>query len=319
MDAVVLGGAGFIGSNLVRRLVAEGLSVRAVDIEAPTPERAVAMSGCEFWQTDVRDPLRTTELVSDARWVFHLAADMGGVGYFHKYDYYPAMDNMQMTMNVLRACESVGTERLFYASSACIYPTELQRSAKHTPVLYETEAEQGTPDQMYGREKLFGLRLCERAPLDARVGILHTVYGPLQEHEGERMKFPAAICRKALRLSETDNTLHIWGDGSQMRSYLYIDDAIERIWRIMSADTNHGPTNVGATGAVSCNAVARMVAHLVGAVDVQFQYEPAEPTGVMGRDCSNAKFERHHGTIADTSLEDGFASFLDWMRPLVAG
>lgn len=309
--AVVLGGAGFIGSNLASRLEQDGYTVRRVDIRL------------DRYAHDLRNYVECVRAIGHADVVFHLAADMGGVGYFHRQDYYPFLNNMQITLNVLRAVEDLGVGRLFYASSACAYPTGWQ-SIRATRAHLLTESalecadggcdgdEFGPPDQMYGREKLMGLRLCERAPFDARVGILHTVYGPGQEREGERMKFPAAVATKALRSRDTGCPLELWGDGTQQRSYLYVDDAVEKILRVTFDDRYDGPVNIGSQGAVSCRQVAELCLELVGA-DVPIVTNPTEPSGVLARDCDNSEWVRRYGQDYDRPLAEGFGQFLAWL------
>ena len=246
---VVLGGGGFIGANLVHRLRADGYEVQAVDIEFP------AWRGVSGAKLDLRDPTQANLAVAGAGTVFHLAADMGGVGYFHSgADLGAAMANGIMSHNVIEACATARVRRLFYASSACAYPTECQMEEGLAPLLSEDMLGFGTPDALYGAEKLHTLRLMGKVP-HARVGVFHTIYGPLQEHEGVRMKFPAAVATKALAARETGR-LEVWGDGTQLRSYLYVDDAVDRLVTLAEADENPGPIMVGAEGSVSCDEIA---------------------------------------------------------------
>lgn len=308
---VVLGGGGFIGSNLSRRLIADGHQVTAVDVQFPA-FRLDALSGSMIRYLDLTDYDNAVKAVRGAEWVFHLAADMGGVGYFHSdADLNAAMTNGQITLNVLRAAMAENVERLFYSSSACAYPVEIQQTPGVALRLNEELVGRGTPDALYGAEKLQGLRWCSKVP-GARVGILHTVYGPLQEHEGRRMKFPAAVATKAIAARDTGR-LELWGDGNQLRSYLYIDDAVERIVRIMSADDYRGPVNVGARGAITCREVAHICLEHVGAKDAQIVTNSSEPSGVLARDCSNTHFVDRYGDIEDTGYRDGFGQFIDWL------
>lgn len=303
----VLGGGGFIGANLVRRLVAEGCEVRAVDVAWPD-YRLAALRGADRYTLDLTDPTKARTAVAGAGTVFHLAADMGGVGYFHSdADFGAAVTNGRITANVLEACAADGI-RLFYASSACAYPIERQNLG--SAPLKEQEVGRGTPDAAYGAEKLQGLRLCGK--LDhARVGILHTVYGPLAEWEGRRTKFPAAVAAKALRARDTGK-LELWGDGTQRRSYLFVDDAVEMILAVTSAPDYAGPVNIGAEGTISCRDAAEICLDLLG-ISADIVTNPAEPSGVAGRDCSLDEYRRRYGEPPSRSYADGFGELLYWL------
>lgn len=306
---VVLGAGGFIGSNLVKRLVADGYTVSAVDRRFP-PFRAEAWKGATTVSADLRYEEAVELALEGAGTVFHLAADMGGVGYFHSdADFRASTDNGKITLNVLRACAKFNVGRVFYACSACAYPVEFQQG-NPAPLLEEDQVGRGTPDALYGAEKLQGLRISAKLA-NARVGILHTVYGPLQEHSGRRMKFPSAVSTKALASKET-GVLEVWGDGSQLRSYCYIDDAVERIIRIASADVYEGPVNVGSTGAITCNEVAQLCLNIVDS-DATIVNVPSGPTGVTARDCSNTKFNSLYGEVPQTDYSVGFEKFIDWL------
>ena len=307
--AVVLGGRGFIGSNLVKRLVGGGHDVTSVDIQWPK-HREAAGEGARQVHADLSDRNVASRQIDGAEWVFHLAADMGGVGYFHSSaDLGAALTNGLITNNVLTAAYRHQTPRLFYTSSACAYPIELQQTPGLAVPLHEALVGRGTPDALYGTEKLHGLRLCSKVP-GARVGILHTVYGPLQEHEGRRMKFPAAVATKAITARAT-GTLELWGDGSQLRSYLYIDDAVDRIMRVMEAEHYDGPVNIGASGAVSCRDLASVCLTLTGVPEATIVTNPNEPSGVLARDCDNTKFAATYGPVVDTTHEVGFGKFIE--------
>lgn len=306
---VVLGGGGFIGANLCNRLAEMGCNVTAVDVQFPGWRKPNVR--CRV--IDLTDLANTVRALVGAKTVFHLAADMGGVGYFHSdADLSASMVNGQITLNVAQAALHLDVERVFYASSACAYPIELQQGSE-APQLTEDLTGMGTPDALYGAEKLHGLRVMGKLP-GARVGIFHTIYGPLQEHEGRRMKFPAAVATKALAARETGK-LELWGDGTQLRSYLHVDDAVEQILRVASADVYEGPVNVGSQGAVTCRDAAEMCLDIVG-VDAEIVTNPAEPTGVISRDCSMGKFERLYGPAPDMGLRAGFESFIGWLERL---
>jgi nucleoside-diphosphate-sugar epimerase len=288
VDIAVLGASGFIGSAMTEHLRGSGHDVLALtrsdgDLTAGPPD------------------------LRGARVVYNFAADMGGVAYFHTHDFWPALSNGRITANVLQACVEQGVERVFMASSACAYPIHLQRR-RPAHRLEESELESGVPDQMYGREKLLLTRLAERAPLDARVGILHTIYGdPFPR--GQRTKFPTDIAAKMLAARDS-GTVEIWGDGLQERSYLWIDDAVAKIAAIMDDDDNPGPTNVGYQGSISVQHVAELCADIVG-IRPTYTYTDAKPSGVRARDCSNAAFWGRYGRMEPTDYRSGFAQLIE--------
>ena len=312
---IVTGSAGFIGSNLARHFAAVGHDVTVVDVQWPA-FRLPALAGCRKVTWDLTDLDAARAAVQGADLVYHLAADMGGVAWFHGPQDWPAsLTNGTITANVLRACTEADTPRLVYTSSACAYATEGQHEPLRPPLLNEVDhLGWGTPDAGYGAEKRYGLELCTRAPIDARVAICHTIYGPLQEHEGQRMKFPAAVITKALAARRTGR-LELWGDGRQMRSYLFVDDAVRKLATLGESDAYVGPVNVGAQGAVTCEEVARMCLEIVGASDAEIVTVPG-PVGVMARDCDNARWDATYGETAITPLREGFTAFADWLQDM---
>ena len=204
MRCVVTGAAGFIGHNLCRRLLVDGHEVTALDYMAPeSPGRVKVWRECDRQIVDLRDPHRTTAALEGADWVFHLAANVGGVGYLAHKEWEAYVDNMRMSLNVFEAAKQWDVGRLFFASSSCAFPVELQRFGHTTELEEDVDLETGTPDLMYGREKLMTLRLAEVAPFDARVGLINSAFGPGLAVSGPRMKFPAAITVRALECQRT--------------------------------------------------------------------------------------------------------------------
>lgn len=256
----------------------------------------------------------TFKAVKTMDWVIHLAADMGGVGYFTYHDYYPFLQNMQMDLNVLTMCESAGVKRLLYASSACVYPTFLQKDATQVSILREELLEgPQMADQMYGWEKLMGLKLCERAPFDARVAILNTVYGPDCDTEGERVKAPAAIALKCLTAKKTGEKINIWGDGRQIRQFLYITDAIEMLYRVLQSDKYDGPVNITADDPKRLIEYYDLCTNILK-FDTEFELQPEKPTGVVSRVVSGEKFRKLYNYSPKVNYQEGFTSLINWVQ-----
>jgi GDP-D-mannose 3', 5'-epimerase len=291
----VLGAAGFIGSHLADRLEETDHVVRRVDLRA----------GPGIVVRDLRKLPGAVAAIDGCDWVVNLAADMGGVGYFHGgADWQASLDNGLITRNVLQACAVLDTDRLLYASSACAYPIAMMDRR-----LAEEWLGFGTPDALYGAEKLHGLRLHDAAPFDCRVAVLDTVYGPGQTYVGQRAKFPPSIAWKAL----TQDPVEVWGDGLQVRSYLYVDDAVSRLARLVEADTAPRIVNVGGEHTISCLDAALLCIRLAGR-NVPVKTVPG-PVGVQHREGLDLTRWRHwFGEPDDRPLEHGFGLLVDSLR-----
>jgi GDP-D-mannose 3',5'-epimerase len=311
VEVAVTGAGGFIGSHMCRYLLEQGHTVRAFASNIPKDKaRREVWDSCQH--TKVADLRSYDPVLFGVERLYHFAADMGGVGYFTANDYHPYINNSRITFRVLHSAGFFKVPKVFMAGSACMYPTHLQMTPGVAPALHEDLLETGMPDQMYGREKLMMARLAERHPQDVRVGILHTVYGEGQEYAGPRVKFPMAAAQKARRARATGQVT-MWGDGSQLRSYLHIDDAIRFIEAIMDDGHNHGPINVGKYGAVSCLHIQRLCNLLAGVPDAEIVFDPQQPSGVMGRDCDPTRFRELYGLCETVSYEEGFARLIDWL------
>jgi len=313
----VLGGGGFIGSNLVKRLVEENrYRVMAYDVNWPA-YRQKCWEGAETYFADLTDFDHVQDAVAGADMVFHLAADMGGVEYFHSNaDYTAAVYNARITQNVLAAIGRQRGIRLVYASSACAAATEHQYIDGYAPALNEKDLYWGTPDQLYGAEKRFGAWMCEKAPFDARVAIFHTVYGPYQEHEGIKMKFPTAVVQKALQARESGE-LELFGNGMQLRSYLYIDDAIDRLLQLGALCYNPGPMMIGSDKVHTCIEVARIAIGHAGAYGAEIKFnlnKTTAPTGVLGRNCDSSKYYNLFGKTEEVEIKDGLERLTKWIK-----
>lgn len=312
MDYAVTGATGFIGSHVCAELIRRGHTVTAFTHWGPPKDEWRR----EIWESCHRryvlDLTGTDPNFNGMDRVLHFAADMGGVGFFSANDYWPYITNSRITFRVLNAIAFWKVPRSFMAASACAYPTQMQMIERQPPRLAEWMLERGTPDQMYGREKLMMTRLAERHPEDVRVGILHTVYGIGQEYRGERVKFPMAAAVKALQARET-GTVEMWGNGQQMRSYLYVDDAVRKILTVLEHDDYKGPVNIGYQGAATCLKLQELCNRLAGVPDAEIRFNDQQPSGVLARDCSNEKWRSLYGPESLIGYDEGFRRIVDWL------
>ncbi len=257
---LVTGAGGFIGHHLVKRLVAEGCFVRGVDIKLPEFEPSAAH---DFLELDLRHYENSLEATRGVDEVYHLAADMGGIGYITASHAGITLNNTLINAHTIKAAYENGVRRFLFSSSACVYPQYLQNEPDVRP-LREESAFPADPEEGYGLEKLFMEKLCqylrEDWELATRVVRFHNVYGPLGTYDGGREKAPAAICRKIAR-AKTGDTVEIWGDGKQTRSFMYIDDCVEGIYRIMHSDYA-APLNLGSDELVSINELVDIVSEI---------------------------------------------------------
>jgi len=240
---LVTGAGGFIGHHLTKFLVERGYWVRGVDVKLPEYEASAAH---EFELLDLRrwdNCLTATRGVDE---VYALAANMGGIGFIHSHKAEISRDNVLINIHTLDAARVHGVKRLLYTSSACIYPGYLQDKPDVTP-LKEEDAYPADPEDGYGWEKLYTERVCrhytEDYGLETRTVRFHNIFGPLGTYDGGREKSPAAICRK-IALAKDEDVIDVWGDGKQTRSYCYIDDCVEGIYRLMRSDFRE-PLNLG--------------------------------------------------------------------------
>lgn len=304
----VTGAAGFIGSNLVARLKDEGHWVRAVDIK-DTPERAHLYERADqVCKLDLRSPSQADIATRSVDQVFHLAADHGGAGYFYSdADFKAANNNLTIDRNVLKGAMDHGVVRLFFASSACTYPVDMQ--GKDARPMKESDLGTGEGEQLYGMAKRMSTLLMEGARehgIDARSGVFHTIYGPTQDTEEPRAKFPTAICRKIL---ENPSRVEVWGDGTQVRTFLYIEDALDRIQAVMHSPDYEGPVNVGSDEAVTVQQCCDWAAAAHG-VTPEWVYDLDAPTGVAHRASDNTAWNARYGEGRLTSAEDGFGKLM---------
>lgn len=314
--ALVCGAGGFIGSHLVKQLKKEGFWVRGVDLKFPEFSETLAD---DFVVADLRDPVNCRDIV-DRRFdeVYQLAADMGGAGFvFTGENDAEIMHNSSMiNLNILEACRKRNNKRIFYSSSACMYPEHNQMDPEK-PVTQEDSAYPANPDSEYGWEKLFSERLYlayhRNHGMEVRIARYHNIFGPEGTWTGGREKSPAAFCRK---VAETDEggTIEMWGDGNQTRSFLYVDECIEGTIRLMRSSFS-GPVNIGSEEMVSINKLTEMIMEIAGK-KLKIHHIKG-PLGVRGRNSHNVLIREKIGWAPSAPLKEGLAKTYPWIAQQV--
>ena len=309
---LVTGAGGFIGHHLVTRLRREGYWVRGVDLEYP----AYAPSDAhDFRILDLRLWANCLEATAGIDEVYALAADMGGMGFISSHHAEILHNNVLINVHTIDAARRNGVSRYLYTSSACIYPEFLQTSTDVKP-LREEDAYPAQPQDAYGWEKLVTERLCmhyrEDYGLETRVVRFHNIFGPLGTFDGGREKAPAALCRKIAVARLTGNPeVEIWGDGEQTRSFCYIDDCVEGIYRLMRSD-HREPLNLGQDRLISINELADLIADIAD-IRIAKIHVPG-PQGVRGRNSDNSRLREVLGWEPGVSLEEGLAKTYAWIE-----
>ncbi len=310
--ALVLGAGGFIGSHLVKRLKSEGFWVRGVDLKYPEFSETHAD---DFVIGDLRDQYLTKSVI-DTKFdeIYQLAADMGGAGYVFtgQFDADIMHNSAQINLNVLDYAYKRNNKRIFYSSSACIYPAYNQTDPNN-PKCSEDSAYPAEPDSEYGWEKLFSERLylsyMRNYGMEVRIARFHNIFGPEGTWFGGKEKAPAALCRK-VATTENGGEIEIWGDGMQTRSFLYIDECLEGSTRLMRSN-NFGPVNIGSEEMVTINQLAEMIMKIADK-NVSLKHIPG-PLGVRGRNSDNHLIEKMLNWKPSQPLEDGLKVTYNWI------
>ena len=312
---LVTGAGGFIGHHLVKRLKSDGHWVRGVDIKYP--EYEVSASD-EFEILDLRTAdncLRATRNGIDE--VYNLAADMGGIGYITAGHADISRNNILINAHMLEASRQNGVKRFLFSSSACVYNQSKQKNADVTP-LREEDAYPADPEPGYGWEKLFAEELCRYYYKDygfeTRIVRFHNVYGPLGTYDGGKEKAPAAISRKVAQAPD-NGEIEVWGDGEQTRSFMYVDDCVEGLIRIMASD-HREPLNLGSDELVTINGLVDMVSKIAGK-RLSKRHNLAGPQGVRGRNSDNTRLRQLLGWEPTIRLEQGLAITYNWIASRV--
>lgn len=310
---LVAGGGGFVGGHLVVRLRQLGHQVRAVDIK-PLGDWYQVVPGVENIVADLRLAENCTRACSGVGGVYQLAGATGGMGFIQK-NKAQCMLSVLITTHMLQAAAAANVGRFFYSSSACVYNAEKQASAD-VVALKEEDAYPALAEDGYGWEKLFSERMCrhfrEDFGLDTRVARYHNVYGPHGTWEGGREKAPAAICRKVIHAKMSgDQSIEIWGDGRQTRSFMYIDDCIRGTIDIAASDIAD-PINLGSNELVTINRLVDIAEEIAG-TKLRRTYDPGGPTGVNGRNSDNTRIKQSLGWEPSIRLRDGMERTYRWI------
>jgi GDP-D-mannose 3', 5'-epimerase len=312
-SALVCGAGGFIGGHLVKRLKAEGFWVRGVDLKHHEFSDSAAD---DFALGDLRDPYFCRHMI-DRRFdeIYQLAADMGGAGFIFtgKNDAEIMHNSAAINLNVLDACFKRGIRRVFYSSSACIYPAHNQENPDR-PNCAEGSVYPAAPDSEYGWEKLFSERLylsyARCHGMEVRIARYHNIFGPEGTWQGGREKVPAALCRK-IAAAPDGGSIEIWGDGRQTRSFLYISECLEGTIRLMRSDFP-GPVNVGSEEMVTIDGLADMITHIAG--KRLEKRHVAGPLGVRGRNSDNRLIREKLGWAPSQPLAAGMKVTFEWIE-----
>lgn len=308
--ALVTGAGGFIGHHLVHYLKNKGYWVRGVDIKLPEYESSDAD---HFVQADLRDLTACQQACEGIDEVYHLAADMGGIGYITSNHADIARHDTLINLHMLESARSSGVQRFLFSSSACVYPQHLQKSPDVTP-LKESDAWPADPEEGYGLEKLYMEKMCqyyrEDYRFETRVVRFHNVYGPKGTYDGGKEKAPAAISRK-VALCPEGGTIEVWGDGEQTRSFMYIADCVEGIFRLMQSDYPH-PLNLGTDEMVTINELVDIAASVAGKT-IHKAHDLTKPQGVRGRNSDNSLLREVLNWEPSILLRDGLVPTYSWI------
>jgi len=322
--AIVMGAGGFIGSHMVKRLKSEGFWVRGVDLKHTEFSETHAD---DFVIGDLRDPKVVEKVIEkDMDLLYQFAADMGGAGYIFTGDNDANVMHNSGLINLNTVHESLkkGVKKIFYSSSACMYPAHNQEDPDN-PMCAEDSAYPAAPDSEYGWEKLFSERLymafARNYGLNIRIGRFHNIFGPQGTWDGGKEKAPAAMCRKAI-LCDENSSVEVWGDGLQTRSFLYIDECIEAVQRLMKSDFTD-PVNIGSEEMVQINELAQIAIDL-SEKDIEINNLQGEafeekygfpvPEGVRGRNSDNKLFKENIGWEPNYPLDRGMKHTFEWIK-----
>jgi nucleoside-diphosphate-sugar epimerase len=307
---LVTGAGGFIGSHLVKYLKTKGYWVRGADIKE---SEFMRIYSDEFFLIDLRSKEACQKVTNDIDQVYNLAANMGGIGFISRVGAEVMHDSALININMVEACRQNNVSRIFFSSSACVYPLYRQTRSRVKP-LKEEDAVPAEPDSFYGWEKLFTEKLIEAYKQDYGVNVrlarYHNIYGPCGTFRGGREKAPAALCRKVVEAKDGESIV-IWGDGKQTRSFLYIDDCLEATYKLMNSSCDE-PLNIGSDELVTIDQLADMIIKISGK-RLKKEYDLSEPQGVRGRNADLTRIKNAIDWEPRISYKEGLEKTYKWI------
>jgi GDP-D-mannose 3',5'-epimerase len=311
---LITGGGGFIGGHITKRLLENGKNVRTVDIK-PFDQWYQIFDEAENFQLDMTLKDNCYKMVEGCDEVINMACNMGGMGFIENNKAL-CMLSVLINTHTLMACRDLKAKKYFFSSSACAYNTELQKNINITG-LKESDAYPAMPEDGYGWEKLFSERMCrhffEDYGLDIKVARYHNIYGPWGTYDGGREKAPAALCRKVLNaIIKKEDTIDVWGDGEQTRSFLFIEDCVDATLKLFDSD-RHGPINIGSEEQVSINEMINKI-ETIAQKSFKRNYQLNKPKGVRGRNSDNALIKKELNWEPKYSLAEGLEQTYRWIE-----
>ena len=312
---LVVGAGGFIGGHLVKKILNNGNSVVTTDIKPKQYWFQDFDTAENHYATDMKDITNCRKVTQGVDYVFNMACNMGGMGFIEN-NKAECMQSVLINTNLLIACKESKAQRYFFSSSACAYNKDKQQDV-FIDGLKEEDAYPANPEDGYGWEKLFSERMCrhfqEDYGLEVRIARYHNIYGPYGTYDGGREKAPAALCRKVIEAKKNnDDTIDVWGDGEQTRTFLYVDECVEGTLRLFESDYSE-PVNIGSDEQVSINQMIGIIEEISGGSKFKKNYQLDKPKGVRGRSSNNDLVKKVLNWSYQMSLKEGLTKTFKWI------
>jgi len=312
---LIVGAGGFIGGHLVKKILENGNQVVAVDIKPKEYWFQDFDNAQNYYSTDIKDISNCRKVVKEIDYIFNMACNMGGMGFIEN-NKAECMQSVLINTNLLIACNENKVQRYFFSSSACAYNKDKQQEV-FVEGLKEEDAYPANPEDGDGWEKLFSERMCrhfqEDYGLEVRIARYHNIYGPYGTYDGGREKAPAALCRKIIEAKKNNkDTIDVWGDGEQTRTFLYVDECVEGTLRLFESDYSE-PVNIGSDEQVSINQMIGIIEEISGGSKFKKNYQLDKPKGVRGRSSNNDLVKKVLNWSYQMSLKEGLTKTFRWI------